>query len=69
MKVECPMCKGNRSCPECDGLGEVVCDACQGRGGGCEQCGGTSRYVCKPCDGSGVCPRCKGEGSIEAGAG
>ncbi len=58
------MCRGNRSCPECDGLGEVPCDACAGTGGDCEQCGGSGRYVCKPCDGSGACPRCKGEGQI-----
>src|SRR3972149_5798423 len=27
---ECPMCHGVRSCPECDGLGEVICGACGG---------------------------------------
>ena len=59
------MCKGNRSCPECDGLGSVACDACGGEDGACEQCKGTGSYVCRPCDGSGVCPRCQGEGEIK----
>ena len=63
--MECPMCKGRRSCPECDGLGDVICDACDGSPVDCEQCAGTGRYVCKPCDGSGACPRCKGQGEIE----
>ncbi len=62
--MECPMCKGDRSCPECDGIGEVVCDACGGKGGHCEQCKGLGHYVCRPCDGSGTCPRCKGEGKV-----
>ena len=39
------MCNGNRSCPECDGLGEVICDACGGEGADCEQCKGVGRYV------------------------
>ncbi len=63
-EMECPLCNGNRSCRECDGLGEVVCD---GRSGDCEQFVDTGQYVCKPCDGSGVCPRCRGEGEIETG--
>ncbi len=62
--MECPMCKGNRSCPECDGIGEVVCDACGGKSGGCEQCKDLGHYVCRPCNGSGECPRCDGEGMI-----
>ncbi len=62
--MECPMCKGNRSCPEYDGIGDVVCDACGGKSGGCEQCKGLGHYVCRPCDGSGECPRCNGEGKI-----
>jgi len=64
-EVECPMCRGNRSCPECDGLGEVTCDACDGRGTDCEQCHGEGRYICRPCDGTGACPRCKGEGEMQ----
>ena len=59
------MCRGNRSCPECDGLGEVTCDACDGRGTDCEQCHGEGRYICRPCDGTGACPRCKGEGEMQ----
>jgi hypothetical protein len=59
------MCMGSRSCRECDGLGEVSCDACGGAGGDCEQCKGSGHYVCRPCDGSGACPRCSGEGEIE----
>ena len=63
-EVECPMCHGVRSCPECDGLGDVMCGACGGEGGDCEQCYGIGHYVCKPCDGSGACPRCKGAGEV-----
>jgi len=59
------MCHGVRSCPECDGLGEVLCSACRGKGDECEQCYGIGHYVCKPCDGSGACPRCKGTGEVE----
>ena len=58
------MCHGVRSCPECDGLGEVVCEPCEGKGGDCEQCHGAGHYVCRPCDGSGACPRCKGAGEV-----
>ncbi len=68
-EMECPMCNGNRSCPECDGLSDVVCDVCDGKSDECEQCVGTGRYVCKPCDGSGVCPRCGGEAEIEISGG
>ncbi len=59
------MCKGNRSCRECDGLGTVPCDACGGKGGDCAKCDRTGQYECKPCNGSGVCPRCTGEGEVE----
>jgi len=59
------MCRGNRSCPECDGLGDVICDVCEGEGANCQQCHGVGRYVCRPCDGTGACPRCKGEGKLE----
>jgi hypothetical protein len=62
--MECPMCKGNRSCPECDGIGDLVCDACGSKGGDCEQCKGLGHCVCRPCDGSGACPLCNGEGKI-----
>ncbi len=61
------MCNGSRGCPECDGLGEVVCDACGGKGGDCGPCNRAGQFECKPCGGSGDCPRCKGEGEIEAG--
>lgn len=67
-EVKCPMCSGRRSCPECDGLGEVICDACHGRDAECEQCKGEGHYVCRPCDGSGACQRCKGEGETEPDA-
>ncbi len=50
------MCKGNRSCRECDGLGTVPCDACGGKGGDCAKCDRVGQYECKPCNGSGVCP-------------
>ncbi len=63
--MECPMCNGNRSCPECAGLGAVPCDACGGKGGDCAKCNRVGQYECKPCNGSGVCPRCKGEGEVE----
>ena len=63
--MKCPMCRGARSCPECDGLGAIVCETCAGKAGDCEQCHGEGRYACQPCDGSGACPRCKGEGEIE----
>ena len=62
--MECPMCKGDRSCPECDGIGEVTCHACGGTGSACGQCKGLGRCVCWPCDGSGACPRCKSKGQI-----
>jgi len=61
----CPMCRGLRSCPECDGLGDDTCPECRGSGNGCDQCQGSGRVVCKPCRGSGACPRCGGEGEIE----
>ncbi len=60
------MCKGNRSCRECDGLGTVPCDACGGKGGDCAKYNRTGQYECKPCNGSGTCPRCKGEGEVES---
>ena len=63
-EVECPMCHGVRSCPECAGLGEVMCGACGGEGGDCEQCHGAGHYVCRPCDGTGACPRCNGTGEV-----
>lgn len=66
-EVKCPMCRGSRSCPECDGLGEEICSVCGGGSPDCEQCNGEGRYVCRPCDGSGACPRCKGTGEIEPG--
>jgi hypothetical protein len=68
LRLECPLCRGNRSCQECGGLGDVICDACGGAGADCadcQQCHGEGRYVCRPCDGGGACPRCKGQGEIQ----
>ena len=61
--MECPMCKGRRSCPECDGIGDVTCPDCDGLG--CESCLSSGARPCPPCQGTGVCPRCKGEGAVQ----
>ena len=61
----CPMCRGLRSCRECDGLGDDTCPDCRGSGNGCDQCQGSGTVACKPCRGSGACPRCGGEGEID----
>ncbi|HEU4758663.1 MAG TPA: hypothetical protein VFT91_01660 [Dehalococcoidia bacterium] len=67
MATACPLCRGSRNCPECDGLGAVTCGECDGQG--CPACEQLGVRPCLPCDASGVCPRCKGEGEIsEAGA-
>jgi hypothetical protein len=58
------MCRGSRSCRECDGLGGVICDACGGAGADRQQCHREGRYVCRPCHGGGACPGCKGEGEM-----
>ncbi len=62
--MECPLCQGQGSCVECDGLGSVTCDACDGIGDGCDQCEGTGLFICLPCDRTGLCYRCRGEGRI-----
>jgi DnaJ-class molecular chaperone len=61
---ECPLCKGRRSCPECDGLGEHPCSACVGDNESCPTCDGTGAEPCLHCKGQGICPRCRGEGEI-----
>ncbi len=63
--VEYPMCRGLRSCRECDGLGDDTCVDWKGRGGSCDECNGGGKVICEPCKGSGACPRYGGEGKIE----
>lgn len=57
---ECPVCKGNTKCPNCDGHGSPF-DAI----GAILTFGiGARNSTCKPCKGSGRCPRCHGKGHI-----
>lgn len=62
--AECPLCKGRRACPECDGFGEHECPECRGRDEECISCSGIGSMICPHCQGQGVCPRCRGEGTI-----
>lgn len=63
--MECPLCRGRRSCPECDGFGEHVCPTCHGEDQECSLCQGKGVESCHHCQGRGTCPRCRGEGEIE----
>jgi hypothetical protein len=63
--MECPLCRGRGSCFECDGVGSVTCDACDGLGDGCYQCEFSGLFTCLPCDRTGLCFRCRGVGRIE----
>ena len=54
------------TCPDCDGEGEVECDACNGYG--CVENDENEKCVCDDCNGSGCveCLRCYGDGEIES---
>jgi hypothetical protein len=70
--TRCPTCNGDGLqkgfsssqksdgdvCPQCEGDGSVVCEACEGTGADddgneCETCSGSGDDVCPACDGSG----------------
>lgn len=71
---ECSKCEGSgnieveeegkkveKSCPDCNGDGEIDCDNCDGDGEiECSSCDGNGREECDECDGNGEidCPEC-----------
>ena len=55
------------TCPNCEGDGEIDCEACNGYG--CVENDENEKCVCDGCNGSGrvECLRCYGDGEIESG--
>ncbi len=70
----CPDCHAEgriNRCPDCAGVGTLLCDLCNGTGmrvapGGLVPCNCHSgHYVCATCSGgTGVCGRCGGTGFL-----
>jgi len=62
-QIECPLCRGSRACPECDGFGENDLTF-PGTEHGYESYVDPVLELCFRCQGQGECPRCYGEGQI-----
>ena len=66
--MQCPRCKGDGLCTDCNGTGSVPCITCEGKGERSTPRG--LNYTCKSCEGSGstecpkVCASCEGRGEI-----
>ena len=63
-----------KTCPKCNGAGELICDSCHGTGT-CSWCGGSGKDIifnpnatCPLCDGTGDCPMCDGTGLRDCSA-